>query len=98
MRLILGLAVVLLSTPASASDFKVKLPYVDEGELELEHKGIATFDRDPAKSDNQKLIGEVGYGVTSWWATKLEADWERPEGPGGNLQTEAVAWENIFQL
>jgi hypothetical protein len=98
MRMRFFAAALLLATPAAASDFKVKLPYVDQGEIELEHKGIATFDRDPAKSDNQKLIGEIGYGVTDWWATKFEAEWEREEGPGHNLGTQAVAWENIFAL
>lgn len=93
-----ALPALLLALPASAADFEVKTPYVTRGEIEVEHKGFATFDSSRDKRNNQAFIAELGYGVTDWWRAAVEVEWEREEGRGTRVETEAASLENVFQL
>lgn len=95
---VLVLAPVLFaggSEPAQASH-KIYSPYVERGEIELELRAHTTFDNDPDKDSKEKYKVEAGYGVTDWWATAVIAEIE--EDAAGDLEHEATAWENIFQL
>src|SRR5262249_53172635 len=59
------------AAPARA-EFEVRSPIVDFQELELEHKGSTTFDRNPEKRGDRKYVFEVGYGVTEFWKPSIE--------------------------
>ncbi|HVM80926.1 MAG TPA: FTR1 family protein [Stellaceae bacterium] len=83
-------------SPARA-DFQVRSPTVEYQEVEFEHNGDTTFDRrNSGKSNDQSYTFSIGYGVTSWWMTELEAETAAP--PGENLKYDATTWENTFQL
>jgi hypothetical protein len=66
------------------------------GEVELETRGIITYDPDDAKNDERKLKHSVGAGVTDRWFAELNGEWEHE--PGEETVFEAYAFENIFQL
>jgi hypothetical protein len=101
MTRIFGLAAVLaLLAPLEAhADFHIHSPYeIDLGELEIEHNGAASFDRNPDKSGAQSYTIEFGTGLTSWWHSEIEFGFDRD--PGFNqstLVTQAVT-ENTFLL
>ena len=94
------LAVLALSAPIAArADYHIRSPNeIDEGELELEHNGAASFDRNAANSNAQSYTAEIGYGVNSWWHPEIELGFERAPGPGQSTNADAVVWENTFSL
>jgi len=82
--------------PARA-DFQVRSPTVEYQEIEFEHNGDTTFDRrNSGMSNDQSYTFSIGYGVTAWWKTELEAETAAP--PGENLKFDATTWENTFQI
>jgi hypothetical protein len=89
------LAVAAGGSPARA-DFTVHVPLVVRGEREVE--AAYTRTRDPqAPLDNQQVYNlALGYGVTNWWLTELEGEWEKP--PKADTELSEMAWENTFQL
>ena len=97
----IALAVIALAPIRNAqAEFKVYSPYVVEGELELETRGLVSLDRNPEKDGNKNFIYEVGYSPTANWHTAalLEQTQEHEPGESHDLRLEAVAWENILQL
>jgi len=96
--ILLTFAVGSLLTPSTASaTHKIYSPYVELGEAELELRGHTTDDDDPAKDSQEKYKIEFGYGVTEKWFTSVFGEIEE-EQPDNELEWEATAWENIFQL
>jgi hypothetical protein len=95
--LIAGLA--LLAPLEARADFHIRSPYeIDFGELEIEHNGAASFDRNPNNSGATSYTIEFGTGLTPWWHSEIEFGFNR--NPGFNeptLLTGAVT-ENTFQL
>jgi hypothetical protein len=81
-----------LADPAA----QVLLPTVVKGEVEFELLG--GYQRWPNQDGNQErqLIGEIGYGVTSWWKTELGVGTTRV--PGQSYRLDEVEWENTFAL
>lgn len=75
---------------------KVYSPTVEQGETEIEFRGHTTFDSRKNKDDQQKYIIEVGHGFTDYWFTSVFGEIEKEEN--GEMEYEATAWENIFQL
>ena len=75
---------------------KVYSPTVEQGETEIELRGHTTFDDRPQKDDQQKYIIEIGYGFTDYWFSSVFGEFEK--GQDGEMEYEATAWENIFQL
>lgn len=75
---------------------KVYSPTVEMGEAELEFRGHTTFDDRRAKDDQQKYIIEAGYGFTEYWFSAVFGEIEKEQN--GEMEYEATAWENIFQL
>lgn len=75
---------------------KVALPTVVEGELELELLG--GFQRWPNHDAGRErqFIGEVGYGLTSWWKTELGVGTTRV--PNASYRLDELEWENILAL
>jgi hypothetical protein len=50
---------------------KVHLPAVVQGEFEFELLGGYQWWRDNDDNGERQFVGEIGYGVTSWWKTEL---------------------------
>ncbi|MGH8120412.1 MAG: hypothetical protein ACRESK_07340, partial [Gammaproteobacteria bacterium] len=81
-----------MSGAAQAGIDKVYDPYVDQGELEIEARGIHKFD----DVDEHKVRLGVGYGVTSFWFIEGYAIFEQKTGESGDLAD--IELENKFQL
>ena len=94
--ILLATTLLPLSPPAWA-DLKVRLPYVEFGELEFEHNGLVTFGPKGSANDRAgSFTHSVGYGVTPWLKIELEA--ETATAPGRSATWNAVTLENTFQL
>jgi hypothetical protein len=92
-----AVASVLQTSPAGADPAeKVFMPTVVQGELELEFLG--GYQWWPGNEDNRlrQFVGEVGYGVTSWWKTELGIGTTRV--PNESYKLDELEWENIFAL
>jgi hypothetical protein len=88
-----------LAAPAVAVDFHVRSPNeIDHGELEIEHNGAAQFDHRKDRGGATGYTIELGTGLTSWWKTELELNFERSPGSGQPTLLSAFATENIFRL
>jgi high-affinity iron transporter len=85
---------LLAASTAHAST--VKSPYVTQGELELEYKGEWVNDNDAAEDGAHEHEFGVAYGVTDFWKTEFEAEFEKE--PGHSLKNTALTSENVFQL
>jgi hypothetical protein len=85
---------------AARADFNVKLPDVNKGELAVEHVGDFGSDKNPDKSNEQSYTAELEYGVTSWWQTELELEFNRDPGSGSGQRTrfDQITSENTFQF
>lgn len=75
---------------------KVLLPTVVQGELEFELLG--GFQRWPNHDGDRErqFIGEIGYGLTSWW--KSETGIGTTQFPDQSYHLDEIEWENIFAL
>lgn len=75
---------------------KVILPSVVQGELEFELLG--GYQHWPGHDGNgeRQFVGEVGYGLTSWWKSELGVGTTR--FPGASYHLDEVEWENILAL
>jgi len=94
--LAIGLGAAATAAPAQA-EFKLRYPFVDYREIELEHNGDTTFDKSKSgKNNNQSYTNEIEVGATPFWLVGLEA--ESGALPGENLRYEATTVENVFQL
>src|SRR5258707_11023961 len=87
-----GMAVLiagLMLGSTARADFKVRSPLVEEGEIEYEHNGSVTFDRNKSgKNNDQSYTHALGYGVTSFWMAEGEGEFEA--GAGVNLRFQAI--------
>jgi high-affinity iron transporter len=81
---------------AARAELQVRMPTVDYRELEFEHNGFFTFDKDRSLGGQQSYTYSVGYGVTPWWQVELEG--ESNSVPDSSVHYTATTMENIFQL
>ena len=86
------LCALLVSADARAGVDKVYDPYVYQGEMEVEARGVHQFDDENA----HKVKMGVGYGVNSAWFVEGYAIVEQETGSSSKV--EAVELENKFQL
>ena len=91
-------ALALAGVGAARADFKVWTPDVNQGELAVENVGDAGFDPNPGRNGEQSYTAEVEYGLTSWWQTELEFEFERAAGPGPGNRFSQITSENLFQF
>lgn len=95
-----GMAVLvagLMLGSTARADFQVRSPLVEEGEIEYEHNGSLSFDKNKSgKNNNQSYTHALGYGITSFWKSEVEGEFEAP--PGSKLRFKATTFENTFQL
>lgn len=84
----------LLLLPASvhAGVDKIYDPYVHQGELELEARGVHQFDDE----NEHKLKFGAGYGVNRFWFVEGYAIVEQETG--GHVEVKELELENKFQL
>ena len=91
-------AIFLCHQPFAHADpaAKVLLPAVVQGELEFELLvGFQRWSNQDGDRERQ-FIGEIGYGVTSWWKTEFGVGTTRL--PGQSYRLDEIEWENIFAL
>ena len=91
-------AAALLQTSIASADpaEKVFEPTVVQGEFELELLGGYQWWRNNDENRLRQFVGEVGYGVTSWWKTELGVGTTRL--PSESYHLDELEWENIFAL
>jgi len=75
---------------------KMHLPSVVQGEVEFELLGGYQWWRVSEDDRERQFIGEIGYGVTSWWKTELGIGTTRL--PNASYKLDEIEWENIFAL
>jgi hypothetical protein len=92
-----ALAATMLAPPARAGFF-IHHPDAEPGEFEVEHEGVHGFDHDADKRNAQGYTVEFEYGVTDFWRTGIEGEWERESGPGNRTRFTALSSENTFQF
>jgi hypothetical protein len=93
-----ALLVLLLAPLVAKADFHIRNPNeIDQGELELEHNGSTTFDRDRDKAGQNSYTAEIGAGMNSWWHPELELDIERDD-QNAPTKVSGFTWENTFLL
>lgn len=97
-RALLFVALAAFGAPTARADFKVWTPDVNKGELAVEHVGDVGIDNDPNKNAEKSFTGEFEYGVTSWWQTELELEFERDPGPHRATYFSQITSENLFQF
>jgi hypothetical protein len=93
-----ALAAAMLCARAAKADFKVWLPDVNPGEVAIETVGNSGFDPHPDRSGEQSQTLEFEYGVTRWWQTELEFEFERDAGVNQTQYFTQLTSENLFQL
>jgi hypothetical protein len=91
-------AVAWLWPTIAAADFKVWTPDVQYGEVAVENVGDLGFDPSSARRGEQSYTAEVEYGVTTWWQTELEFEFDRAAGPGQATSFTQLTSENLFQF
>jgi hypothetical protein len=94
----LVVAASLLQTSIANADpaEKVFEPTVVRGEFELELLGGYQWWHNNEENRLRQFVGEVGYGVTSWWKTELGVGTTRL--PSESYHLDELEWENIFAL
>jgi high-affinity iron transporter len=96
--LIGGLALTGAANPAAAVENKVFHPIAVQGETELEFRGFNDHFNAGGTPDFQNRTVEVGYGLTDWWFTELEFEYQQGGGEFQNYTHTAKATENVFVL
>jgi len=96
--LIGGLALTGVAAPAAAVENKVFHPIVVKGEAELEFRGFNDHFNASGTPDFQNRTVEVGYGLTDWWFSELEFEYQQGGGEFQNYTHTAKAIENVFVL
>lgn len=83
---------IFVTANALAGVDKVYDPYVYQGELEIEARGVHKFDDE---NEHKAKLG-VGYGVNSFWFVEGYAIFEQETGESADITD--VELENKFQL
>ncbi len=93
-----GTAALVVFVPAYSAhaELQVRMPTVEFRELEFEHNGLFTFDKDRSLGGQQSYTNSIGYGLTPWW--KIELEGESESVPDSSVHYSATTIENTFQL
>lgn len=96
---VMGAALLMLAPVAARADFHIVYPTeIDQGELELEHNGSASWDRMRDNSGARSYTLEVGTGLTSWWHSEIELGFDRDPGSDQPTLLSQIVTENTFLL
>jgi high-affinity iron transporter len=88
--------VALIPAYAARAELQVRMPEVEYRELEFEHNGFFSFDKNPTLGGQQSYTNSIGYGVTPWWEVELEG--ETNSIPDSSVHYTATTMENTFQI
>jgi hypothetical protein len=92
-------AVSVLASASAWADLRMIYPNrIDLGELEFEHNGSRGFDHRSGMGGGTSSTLEIGTGLTQWWKTELEVEFEREPGGGQPTLLTGIVTENLFQL
>ncbi len=80
---------------AEAVELKINQPSMDAGEIAIEDNSAVTTNGLRPQNARQAHFGELGYGVTDYWWTEIEGNWE--SGPDG-LRLRTVDIENAVRV
>lgn len=99
MHRTLWLFLIFCLIPASAHATKtVTSPYVTRGEVALESKtGYLADGDDDVDGEWEQVVG-MGYGLTDFWSTKVEAEFVRSGAADSETETDTIEWQNKFQF
>ena len=92
-------AVVVAATlvaPAAIATHAVDVPAIERGEAVLTFNGHRTEDSSDDRDAAGEYAFEIGYAPTGWWRTTV--GWLWLEEPGGSPQSDAIVWQNAFEL
>jgi hypothetical protein len=89
------LATFMAAAPAGATH-AVDSPAVEQGDAVVTFNGHRTADSADDRDAEGEYAFEFGYAPTAFWKTTV--GWVWLEEPGGSLQSDAIAWENVFEL
>ena len=97
-RMVAASAALVVFAPAYSAhaELQVQMPEVEYRELEFEHNGLFTFDKDKTLGGQQSYTNSIGYGVTPWWEIELEL--ETNSVPDSSVHYTATTIENTFML
>ncbi|MES2907276.1 MAG: hypothetical protein V4691_09700 [Pseudomonadota bacterium] len=85
----------LIVSPALATK-DVSSPTVTKGKLKVEARFGSEDDNLVSRDDRFRQVYIFEYGVTDWWATRL--NFKLTQLPSTGLEYQATEWENKFQL
>lgn len=86
--------VILAANQASAANYHIYKPQVEQGEVEIEAYLNYSADNDAAKDRHFRQQYGVGYGVTDFWKSELSFNVDKANN--SVMELEEVKWENIF--
>ena len=87
---------VIASTAHAGPSAHVYSPMVEYGENEIEFMGGYYDDNDQGVDGEQEVKIAFGRGLTTWWKSEIEFEWEKE--PTEGTKYKAFEWVNIFQL
>lgn len=90
------IALCSFSVSSAHAISRLKSPNVVKGELEVEYKGLTTFDGDSAKDNAQEHEFEVEYGLTD--RVKVEAAFELEKEPNEDLIGHSIEVGGQYQF
>jgi hypothetical protein len=86
----------MLAAPAAVATHAVDSPAVERGDTVMTFNGHRTTGSTADRDAVGEYALEVGYARTSWWKTTI--GWVWLDEPGGSPRSDAIAWENVFEL
>ena len=89
---------ILAATGSARAEYKVRDPFVEKGEVELEMAGSITTAKNRARRNEYSQVYELAYGVTDWWMVEIEGELGRDAGPGNDRRWKATSYASKFQL
>jgi hypothetical protein len=87
---------LILSAPPAVATHAVDSPAVERGDTVVTFNGHRTTDSADDRGAEGEYAFEFGYAPTSSWKTTI--GWVWLEEPGAAPQSDAIVWENVFEL
>lgn len=87
----------LLFTAHDAQATEVLSPYVNQ-EIELEHQGYVSHDRNPDSSNGQDYVASVGISPLPFYRVEFESEFQREAGSDQDVRYDSFNVENTFML
>jgi hypothetical protein len=91
-----ALLAAVLAAPSAFATHAVDSPAVEQGDTVVTFNGHRTKDSADDRDADGEYAFEFGYAPTSFWKTTV--GWTWLEEPGGSPKSDAISWENVFEL